>query len=400
MAAKMFQSRIIASSGQVWMQSRRFCMNILRSFGVGKSSFEERIGREAEELIKEMSAFDGKPLDPKSLLMNAVANVICSVMFGKRYEYTDAEFRRLLYCISRNAELFGAGGVILFFPSLRHLPFFSTAELKANFDLLLEFLNDAVDAHRAALDANNPKDLIDMCLLEIKQHETQNQSPSVAPSGDLPNSSAYIKEENLHSIISDIFLAGSETTATTLQWLLLYVAVYPKIQQRVQAEIDAVVGRDRLPRMADKPELNFTRAVIWEVQRLCPVVPLGVAHAAASDTQFHGYTVPKETVLVSNLLMVFQDPKVWREPQKFDPGRFLNEEGKAIKADELIPFSVGKRSCIGDNLAKMELFIFFSYFMHQFTVRKPDDSPPLSLKGNVGLINPPVPFQICICKRE
>ncbi|XP_038059763.1 cytochrome P450 2J6-like [Patiria miniata] len=394
---KMLLTKVLKSdgvsiaSGQPWLELRRFSLTVLRSFGVGKTSFEEKIGTEAEELMKEMSAFSGKPFDPKPLLGNAVSNVICNVVFGKRYEYTDEQFNKLLSLLGRNFKLLGAGAAVNFFPALRYLPFVSIDEIIANFEEIRMFITTIIDNHRANFDADDVKDFTDSFLMEIKRNEAKDASGV---------KHGLLSEGNLVGTVTALFAAGSETTATTLQWTLLYMAVYPEIQQRVQAEIDAVVGRNRLPRMADKPELNFTRAVIWEVQRLSLIVPLGVAHAAAADTQFRGFLIPKDTLLVPNLWAVTHDPKVWPEPDQFKPERFLNDKGEAVQAEELIPFSVGRRSCIGEHLAKMELFIFFSFFLHQFTFKKPDNSPPLSLKGRGGLNYSPFNFEICVISRE
>ncbi|XP_022095852.1 cytochrome P450 2J6-like [Acanthaster planci] len=379
------------SSGETWIELRRFCLTVLRNFGVGKTSFEEKIGEEAEALMKEMSAFNGKPFNPKPLLSNATSNVICSVIFGKRYEYSDEEFTRLLSLLTENVKLLGAGGVLIFFPALRHLPFLSWSQLELNIQKIRNFITTIIDNHRVAFDADNLNDFTDTFLKEIKENEAKDKAGV---------KHGHLTEESFVGTVANLFGAGTETTATTLQWALLYMAVYPKIQQRVQAEIDDVVGRNRLPRIADKSQLNFTRAVIWEVQRLTIVVPLGVAHAAASDTQLRGFTIPKGALLVPNLWAVAHDSNVWPEPDQFKPERFLNDKGEAAITDELIPFSVGRRSCIGEHLAKMELVIFFSYFMHQFTFKKPDDSSPLSLKGKGGVSNIPDAFNICAVKRD
>ena len=110
--------------------------------------------------------------------------------------------------------------------------------------------------------------------------------------------------------------------------------------------------------------------------------------------------IPKGTILVPNLWSVGRNPEVWQDPDEFRPERFLNDKGEAVKADELIPFSVGRRSCIGEHLAKMEVYLFFAYFMHQFTFKKPDNSPPLSLEGVTGLTYSPSPFELSIVKRD
>ncbi|XP_022081153.1 cytochrome P450 2J6-like [Acanthaster planci] len=393
---------VVFSSGEVWMELRRFCLTVLRSFGVGKTSFEEQIGIEAEELMKEMAAFKGEPFNPKPLLGNAVANVICSVIFGKRYAYTDREFAHLLDLLSRNLKLAGGGGITLIFPSMRHLPFFPTSELFLNLKVSRSFIKNIIDSHRKTFDADNLKDFTDAFLMEIRHNQARNTGRG-HPEDGKPKTSKYshLSERNIVGTISNLFAAGSETTATTLQWCILYMMLHPDVQTRVQAEIDDVVGRYRLPRMADVPELNFTRAVIWEVQRLANIVPLGVPHCAASDIILRGFLIPKGSVLMSNFWKMSRDPKVWPDPEQFIPERFLNVKGEATRAEELIPFSIGRRSCIGEHLAKMELFLFFSFFVHQFTFKKPDDSPPLSLslKGRGGVTRSPLPFDTCAVLR-
>ncbi|XP_022081180.1 cytochrome P450 2J6-like isoform X2 [Acanthaster planci] len=335
---------VAASSGEVWMELRRFCLTVLRSFGVGKTTFEEQIGTEAKELMKEMAAYQGKPFNPKPLLGNAVSNVICSIIFGTRYEYTDQEFTHLLDLLNRNVKLMGAGGVAACIPAARHLPFLPIAEAVSNFEAILTFIKGVIDDHRKTFNAENLKDFTDAYLMEI-QHNQGRYGDGNYPAREKPYASKYIYsrlgERNIVGTIFGLFAAGSETTATTLEWCILHMMLHPDVQSRVQAEIDDVVGRNRLPMMADVPKLNFTRAVIWEVQRLANIVPLGVPHSAASDTNIQGFLIPKGAFVISNLWMLFRDPKVWREPEQFKPERFLNERGEAVKVEQLIPFSTG-----------------------------------------------------------
>ena len=85
---------IIYSTGEHWRVHRRFSLTVLRSFGVGKRSFEDQIATESQCMMNEIQSFRGKPFDPTHLFCNAVSNVICSVVFAKRFEYGDAEFAR------------------------------------------------------------------------------------------------------------------------------------------------------------------------------------------------------------------------------------------------------------------------------------------------------------------
>ena len=321
------------SSGEQWIQIRRLCLTVLRSFGVGKSSFEERIGTEGEELLKQMSAFDGKPFNPKPFFGSAVSNVISSVVFGWRYEYDDENWTQLLASLSNVVRATGSGGFFLVFQGLaQRLPFIRSQHSKLRSDAVgaWNFIHNIINSHRDTFDPHNMRDFIDVYLNELKKNN----------SGE--TAYTHLNETNMTKTVRDLFAAGSETTATTLEWCLLYMAIYPDIQQRVQAEIDAVVGRNRLPRLADKPDLNFTLAVLWEIQRMTSIVPLGLPHVAASDVQFRGFSIPKGTTLVSNLWAIFRDPVVWPDPEKFRAERFLTEEGKAFRPDEFIPFGIGE----------------------------------------------------------
>ncbi|XP_072022819.1 cytochrome P450 2U1-like, partial [Amphiura filiformis] len=172
------------------------------------------------------------------------------------------------------------------------------------------------------------------------------------------------------------------------------------IQHRIHQEIDLVVGRNRLPRLADKTELAFTSATLLEVQRLASIAPLGVPHFCGEGTTIGPYTIPKGSIVLPNLWAIHHDPDLWVNPDEFNPERFLDEDGELQEKEELIPFSIGRRVCIGDNLAKMELYIFFTHLLHQFTFKKPDDSPPPSLQGDSGLSYSPKPFLVEFVVRD
>uniref|UniRef100_A0A8C3HK57 Cytochrome P450 n=1 Tax=Chrysemys picta bellii TaxID=8478 RepID=A0A8C3HK57_CHRPI len=108
-----------------------------------------------------------------------------------------------------------------------------------------------------------------------------------------PGKNSLFHEENLVFSTLDLFFAGTETTSTTIRWALLYMALYPDVQERVQAEIDAVIGQSRQPAMDDRNNMPYTNAVIHEVQRISNIVPLSVPRMATSDTTLAGFYVPK-----------------------------------------------------------------------------------------------------------
>ncbi|XP_038077368.1 cytochrome P450 2J6-like isoform X2 [Patiria miniata] len=378
---------VITSSGDTWTELRRFALTVLRGLGVGKSIFEDNIATEAEFLMEEWKKHEGTAFNPRHSIANAVSNVICSAVFGRRFQYTDAVFRRLLKCNDDIAEGAGTGGALefsWFISRLTFLPFVSkyVASVRQSYNTISSMVRE----HNRDYDSQDLRDFIDAFLK--KKEEQQGSSSSV------------FLDENLMNVVGDLFFAGSETTTTTLRWMLLYMMLNPEVQTRVQRELDDVTGRNRFPRVSDKPQLPYTEAVICELQRVATIAPLAVPHSCSEDTKILGYDVPKGTILVSNLWYDHFDPTIWEDPTAFRPERFLDPDGKLVSREELNPFGIGRRICLGEHLARMELFIFFTRLLHHFTFKKPEDAPPLSLNGISGGTWSPVNFQVCAMSRS
>ncbi|XP_072043074.1 cytochrome P450 2J4-like [Amphiura filiformis] len=373
--------------GESWKQQRRFSLSTLRGFGVGKRTFEGQISQETQTLLDEFGKRQKQPFDPQYLIGNAVSNVICSVVFGQRYEYTDEDFKELLSIINQQLTILGAGGLLPLIPFMKYFRPELSRLFKENMERQIKFVNKIIDNHRTHHDPNNPRDFIDVFLTEIEENQKENLQ-------------SHLNDQTLTTTIMQLFMAGSETTATTLRWTLLYMMAYPDIQLQLQEEIDNKVGRDRLPQLSDIQNLPFTGATLLEIQRIATIVPSGVVHCAAETTVLNGYTIPKGAFLLSNLWAVLHDPKVWNEPSQFNPSRFLDPSGYVIQRPELIPFSIGRRICLGENLAKMELFLFFTHMMHQFTFMAPNDSSELSFEGISGVTYQPKPFKVVVIPRQ
>ena len=329
----MFFSKGVGNaSGENWFQQRKFCLSVLRGLGVWRSSFEDAIATEAGCLINGIKEHEGNPFNPAHLLGNAVSNVICSVTLGKRFDYSDPKFQKLLKSMSRNFELSGGGEMYTYLPIMEYLSFTSTSrEMEGNIRSIIEFIRESVENHRSNLDLENPKDFIDVFLREI--HDNNNE-----------NRKEYITMDNMLLTCFDLFTAGTETASTTLRWALLYMMAYPEVQAKIQQEIDEIVGRNRLPRLADKPQLPYTEATLLEVQRLASIVAVNPPHMFSEDTRLLGYDIPKGTLIIANLWAVSHDPSTWSDPEKFIPERFLDEAGSLKPRLELLPFGSGKFS--------------------------------------------------------
>uniref|UniRef100_A0A3B5LR47 Uncharacterized protein n=1 Tax=Xiphophorus couchianus TaxID=32473 RepID=A0A3B5LR47_9TELE len=169
-------------------------------------------------------------------------------------------------------------------------------------------------------------------------------------------------------------------------------------KEKVQAEIDRVIGQSRQPSMEDRANLPYTDAVIHEILRMGNITPLALPHSTNKEVQLGGYTIPKEVLIIPNIASVLFDRKEWETPFTFNPSHFLNEKGKFAKKTSFIPFSAGKRLCLGENLARMELFLFFTSFMQHFTFSMPA-GVKVVMDYRAGVTLAPKPYKICITPR-
>uniref|UniRef100_A0A8I6GHN7 Cytochrome P450, family 2, subfamily r, polypeptide 1 n=1 Tax=Rattus norvegicus TaxID=10116 RepID=A0A8I6GHN7_RAT len=171
-----------------------------------------------------------------------------------------------------------------------------------------------------------------------------------------------------------------------------------KMGGQVHKEIDLIMGHDRRPSWEDKCKMPYTEAVLHEVLRFCNIVPLGIFHATSEDAVVRGYSIPKGTTVITNLYSVHFDEKYWKDPDMFYPERFLDSSGYFTKKEALIPFSLGRRHCLGEQLARMEMFLFFTSLLQQFHLHFPHELVP-NLKPRLGMTLQPQAYLICAERR-
>ena len=177
------------------------------------------------------------------------------------------------------------------------------------------------------------------------------------------------------------------------------MARHPEIQKRVHEELDREVG-GRVLELADRQRLRFTESVLNEVQRFSGVVPLS-AHQALQDVNFKGYTLPTGTIVIPNLYAILHDTHTWKDATHFNPD--ANFPFDSLDADALrsLPFGIGRRACIGETLARQELFIFFAGILQRFEIAGHPNCPlPSEAIGSGCLIRSPLPFHVCFKPRK
>ncbi|XP_048747498.2 cytochrome P450 2C8-like [Ostrea edulis] len=390
---KIFVSEVIAkgkglvwSSGSLWKEQRTFALTTMRKFGFGRRCMESQIIEEIDCLMNELEKYENKAFDIQTLLNTSVSNVICSLLFGKRFDYDDSKFKRLISILNKLFSTTNASSPANIFPLLHHIRFFSLDSVLENINSLKPFVKEMIEEHKRNFDEDNINDYIDAYLLEEKQR--------------LNEVDTTFTDEQLSHSVRDFFAAGTETTSTTLRWALLYLVHHQDWQKRLQNDIDDVIGQGQ-PKMEHRDKLPRVEAFILEVQRLGNLVPLNLPHAPKEDFTYNGHLFPKGAIVFCVLDSVLLDPEIFPEPSEFKPERFLDPTGKCSgdHKDKLISFSTGRRMCLGESLAKMELFLFLTRFLQKFDVKpeNPDRLP--SLDSTLGITNMPLPFNLILSKR-
>ncbi|XP_054856198.1 cytochrome P450 2J2-like isoform X1 [Eublepharis macularius] len=373
---------ILAPYGQAWKEQRRFMLVGLRNFGLGKKSMEEKISDEAAYLMQIFEENMSVPFDPCDFIESAVANIISTTVFGKRFNYDDKSLRNVLDLFHENttaiigpwAQLYNAVPFVRRLP-LPHQNLFKAAEK------VIAFFSKEVEEHRATLIPGDHRDITDAYLEEIQKPENKGSS---------------FEEEYMTLTMIEMFIAGVETTATTLGWGLLYMMAFPEVQEKCHVEINNVLGNNPCIQYEDRDKLPYTNAVIHEIQRFANVVPLGIPHAPVKDMQLFGYNIPKDTMIVTSLISVHYDESQWKYPREFNPSNFLNEKGEFVKPEAFLAFSAGPRVCLGENLARMELFLFFTHILRRFQVVWPDETKVPDLTPNFGVTLSPSCFKVAL----
>ncbi|KAF7243073.1 Cytochrome P450 2W1 [Varanus komodoensis] len=318
---------IFFSERELWRSTRRFTLSNMRDLGMGTKQMEEKILEELHFLIEEIKSFQGKPF-PLQLLSTAPTNITFSLLFGSRFDYADPTFQTLLKAIEEVMSLLGSFFLHVFnvYPFLGFL-FKPHKMILRKIDETCIVLKNCIQSKRPNINENNLNSYIDALLFkqqEEKRSSTQN----------------IFHDDNILASVLDLVMAGTETTATTLQWAILLMMKYPDIQRKVQEEIQGVLGSERLPTAEDRRRMPFANAVAHEVQRFASIV-LQFPRRTAVDTHFRGYFIPKGTTVIPSLTSVMFDKTQWETPHQFNPGHFLDSAGNFVKRDAFLPFSTG-----------------------------------------------------------
>ncbi|KAM9355720.1 cytochrome P450 1C1 [Pholidichthys leucotaenia] len=370
-----------------WKAHRKIAQSSLRAFSTANSetkrAFEQHVTAEAVELVQVFlhQSANGGYADLAYEFTVAAANIMCALCFGRRYGHDDLEFRTLLKRIDKFGQTVGAGSLVDVMPWLQSFPN-PVRSVYEDFKTLNEefftFVKDKVGQHRESFNPEVTRDMSDAIINVIEHRED-----------------TRLTKEFVEATVTDLIGAGQDTMSTVMQWIVLLLVKHPGEQAKLQQLIDKVIGPDRLPSIEDRSSLAYLDAFIYETMRYTSFVPLTIPHSTTADVTIEDLHIPKDTVVFINQWSVNHDPLKWKDPHVFDPSRFLNESGELDKdkTNSVMIFSSGKRRCIGDQIAKVLVFIFTAVLLHQCSF-KSDPSEPPTLDCSYGLTLKPL--RLCV----
>ncbi|XP_026674418.1 cytochrome P450 306a1 [Ceratina calcarata] len=390
---------IVCAEGDRWKDQRKFVSNCLRNFGMVKydgirrEGLEKKLSNAAEECVSMLNKYAANgSIDPLNTLHHCMGNFINAIVFGKTYEEDDEVWKWLRHLQEEGVKEIGVAGPLNFLPFLRFLPHFgrtmrSIVDGKEKTHVVYRGI---LEEHRARLaqtseDEDTPESFL---AAFVEQMRKRNGSES-----------EYYTEPQLYHLLADLFGAGVDTTLATFRWFLLFMAAYPMEQEKVQLEMDRCLKDGEQPTLNDRTVMPRLEATIAEVQRIRSVTPLGFPRGTSEDTKIAGYDVPRGAMIVPMQWTIHTDPAYWQDPFEFRPDRFLAEDGSFFKPEPFLPFQNGKRVCVGEELARMILFLFAGRLLRAFIVSVPAGET-VDLEGECGITLVPKPHRLAFIPRR
>ncbi|KAK7791198.1 hypothetical protein R5R35_009364 [Gryllus longicercus] len=397
---------VFFTDGAFWAEQRRFALRHLRDFGFGRRSpaLEAEAQGELEHLVKllrgETSAphdkevySNGRALLPDALYPAFINSILVPLAGARLPRDRDPALR----ATGRTVMLFQTafdttGGFLGILPWLRHLfPHLTGHQNNQRSSAHLHgVFRDIIGDHKISFTEAHMRDFCDVYLKEMEKLREEG----------ILDKTTFSEDQLLLSMI-DFFFPAATAISTTMVFAIVFLMHNPHVAERVQEELDNVVGRSRLPHLDDRVSLPYTEATLRETMRRATLTPISIPHRATEDTHFMGYDVPKDSMIITCLWSMHMDKEFWGDPEAFRPERFLDDQGQLLKKDPTLPFGAGKRLCAGETFARHYLFLFFAGLMQNFRFRMPNGQKPPPMDGHrPGIIESIPPFWVEVQPRD
>uniref|UniRef100_A0A8D1MUW1 Steroid 17-alpha-hydroxylase/17,20 lyase n=1 Tax=Sus scrofa TaxID=9823 RepID=A0A8D1MUW1_PIG len=354
-----------ADHGTSWQLHRKLALSTFSLFKGGNLKLESIINQEIKVLCDFLATRNGESIDLAQPLSLAMTNIVSFICFNFSFKKGD--------------------------PALQAIVNFNDGILDA---VGKEILYDMFPGIRENYSRNSITNLLDIMI----QAKTNAESNTGGPDHNLK----LLSDRHMLATVADIFGAGVETSASVVKWIVAFLLHYPLLRKKIQDAIDQNIGFNRAPSISDRNQLVLLEATIREVLRFRPVSPTLIPHRAIIDSSIGEFTIDKDTDVVVNLWALHHNEKEWHRPDLFMPERFLDPTGTQLISPSLsyLPFGAGPRSCVGEMLARQELFLFTAGLLQRFDLELPDDGQLPCLVGNPSLVLQIDPFKVKIKERQ
>ncbi|XP_067944775.1 cytochrome P450 2U1-like isoform X2 [Watersipora subatra] len=370
-----------------WKEVRHCAVRYLRGEGMGKSSLESRVVQEAEMFCQ---TFIEPNLDEEMALYKyfklASSNIIFSMIFGERFDYSDEkllENNRMMEILFESNMTAVMSKNIPFAKWIPGDPF----QHRLNSECLEATMKyfDGIVAHRRAkmVARSNPALFVDNYLSHFMEMGTMTDK---------------FLDRDMATTLMQLFGAGTDTSACYMNWAILFMCCHPEVQEKVQQEVDSYIKcTGERPKYSERSKLPYTEATILEVLRVSMMLPTLLPHSLDKPVTIEGHVIPANTELIFNLQSVYKDPDVFENPEEFDPERYLKGDIQTKAQYTKIAFGLGRRSCPGEPLARMEMFLFLTTILERYNFKHTGQKPTTT--GICGTIHIPKQYSF-ICTRR
>uniref|UniRef100_A0A7E4UQX7 Unspecific monooxygenase n=1 Tax=Panagrellus redivivus TaxID=6233 RepID=A0A7E4UQX7_PANRE len=393
------QTGILFTEDSLWREHRRFALTVLRDFGVGKNLMEMKILHEITLMFEEMDAdveAGGQLVVMSDHIDVTVGSIVNALLLGHKYRNKDR--REQFFKIKRMMnDMFKqmSNPFMVVFQYKTHI-FKNVPVIGAVYknivktrDTLMGYFAENVEEKRRTVDLSSsapPEDYVEAYLRKQKEYTEAGKEHT-------------FDDEQLYGTLWDLWFAGQETTSVTTQWCLAYLLKHPEVQEKLHNELSNIVSPDQIVTSEHRHQLPYLNAVIAETQRCGNMVTNNVTRRTTKETVIHGYKIPAGQPIVSNIASLLYDDRYFPEPHSFKPERFIDENGAFKSHPALLPFGLGKRVCLGEALAKMELFLLIGNMFNRYKFVE-NLEKPVSLKRVFGSSVNPIPYVCNVERRE
>ncbi|EGT31573.1 hypothetical protein CAEBREN_13437 [Caenorhabditis brenneri] len=356
---------LVFANGEIWAEMRRFTLLTFRNMGVGRDIHEDRVLEEIDGRCAELdaTAVDGKVVvNHGEFFELMVGSMINSLLVGKRFEeHNKPEFFHIRHLLHELNKYFTIFDMILpvwilkkFFPHRYQRTKEGMDEIANYVGRIAEKRFEDMKSGKYIVDEENPKDFVDAFLAKMEKENKNGGHP------------AYTMK-SLKFVLSDLWSAGHDTTATTLTSAFNQFANHPEVVKKIRTELMKITNNGSRPlSLQDRTETHYLYATIAEVQRHASILNVNFWKVSDGPTKINGYELDSGEILTAQVSALHANEDIFKNPKEFNPDRFLQNE-KLIS--QLIPFGLGKRSCVGENIAKTNLYLMIGNLLLRYDIQ-------------------------------